>query len=99
MTIEEYNKERDRLRKEYSIAIDNLTKEYAKTNSPYSVGRIVKTKKGKIARIIELRVSVYTDKPVISYKCENITKKGTVNKNEPIVYIGLHEIANEGGEE
>lgn len=88
MTQEEYKKALAEIDAEAERQKEILAINYANENNPYKVGDIIEDILGK-GRIIEMGafISRKCAYPMMRYKCENLTKKGTINKNVPMRII------------
>ena len=88
MTREEYERRREEIIKSHEKQIAELRRDYSASVNPYKVGDIIEDHIGK-GMIISIYHSWDTlnDKPMSRYFCQNLTKKGEVNKKEPERYI------------
>lgn len=95
MTKEEYLKEKKALLDEYEANKRKLAVKYAFANNPYKVDDIIEDHMG-FGRIISFKATLigYSETPELIYHCENLTKKLTVNKREPIRNIWQSNIKN-----
>lgn len=84
MTKEEYIKKRNELIEEQKKAIKKIDREFAYSNNHHNVGDIIEDHIGK-GRIVALKWGYEWDssEPCMVYECENLTRKGTLNKKEP----------------
>ena len=89
MRKEKYKKELNIIEEIYSEAKKKLAKEYAFSNNPYKVGDVIQThfETGKIVNIKWSYGYIAGLPSFCVYKCENITKKGTINKRKPFCCI------------
>lgn len=87
MTKEEFKKEVLRIEQEASRKKLELYNRCAEENNPYKVGDIVEDhiSKGRIRSWSLART--FSDIPCLSYFCDNLTRKGDINKREPTRYI------------
>lgn len=86
MTKEEYYKIRNELKEKYNKDIADLDREYVLSNRLYNISDIVEDKIGRKGKIVSFIVRKWGD-PYLQYKVENWTKKGTINKREPYIYM------------
>ena len=83
MTREEYNKQKEALKQEYQKSLRGLAARCALENNPYKIGDIIEDHIGK-GKITGWYVTTWGDElPTMTYKCDNLTKKGEINKREP----------------
>lgn len=84
MTREEYERRLEELTSVHKKKVYNLRVEYSSSINPYKVGDVIEDHIGK-GRILSIYPGWdgYGDKPQIRFYCENLTKKGEINKREP----------------
>lgn len=94
MTPKEYQERMSAINKEAAEKIKELKIQYAQENNPYSVGDIIEDHigKGRIKEILLAEVSYSYMLPQCVYLCDNLTRKGTVNKKEPTRQIWQNNI-------
>ena len=84
MTEKEFKDKYATLLSRFEKQVYNLRREYSLSINPYKVGDIIEDHigKGRILAIVPGWDSFY-DRPQIRFYCENLTKKGEINKREP----------------
>ena len=92
MTLDEYKKKKQGLKEAYEKALRDLDREYATSNNPYKVGDVITDHigSGRIRKVVDIYFRSYDTIPVLIYECDNLTKKGEIQKREPIrrIYQG-----------
>ena len=87
MTLEELNKYISEIKKKHDIAVNEVRAIYAKSQELYKVGDII-TNGSYIVRIVKIGWNLDSkSNPYPIYRGNNLTKKGTINKNIPIAAI------------
>lgn len=87
MTLEELNKHISEIKKKHDIAVNVLRALYAKSQELYKIGDII-TNGSYIVRIVKIGWNLdFKGNPYPIYSGNNLTKKGTVNKNISIAAI------------
>lgn len=96
MTPKEYKDNLDKLQKQFETKKAELAYKYADANNPFEIDNIIEDHIGK-GRIKGWKVhfGYRTTLPCMVYKCENLTKKGSVNKREPFRNIHQTNILTE----
>ena len=86
MTLEEYKKKQLDLKADYELACRRLREEYALSNNPYKIGDIIEDHigKGRIRKVAAIYIAFTDIMPTLVYECDNLTKKGEIQKREPI---------------
>lgn len=96
MTKEELDAGIAAIQKRSKQEIIDLQKEYALSNNTVKVGDSIKDKSGAIGIVRKIQVyrgGLGGTYPECCYVCDNITKKGTVNKLNPTITIFQSNIA------
>lgn len=96
MKEQEYKDRLSQLEKDFQLNKVNLAKEYANANNPYKKDDIIKDHLGS-GKIMSWKIYTpfgYNKFPCLQYVCSNLTKKGEINKREPIriIYQGNIEV-------
>ena len=92
MTREEYWSGCARINKERNESLVELAKKFALENNPYKKGDIIQDHIGR-GRILGYKLYYGINSlPSLVYRCENLTKKGEVNKKEPVREIYQNNI-------
>ncbi len=90
--IEDYRAAIQTAQKEFELKKKEIMVSYLSANNPYKNGDIIEDDFGK-GKIIGVRYGFnYFNNPECFYKVANLTKKGTVNKREPIRHINQSNV-------
>jgi len=87
MTREELENLRVEITNKAQKEYDSVCREFLDKNYSYKVGDTIEDHigKGVIKELMIRRVDFrHTSSPSIMFNCDNLTKKGTINKKEPI---------------
>jgi hypothetical protein len=92
---EQYDAEIKELNRVHQNKVYELTKEYYLSSVSYKIGDVIKDSVGSgMIMSIEFFIK-YLGEPGILFQCKNLTKKGEVNKREPLRKIYLENIVKE----
>lgn len=103
MTRQEFNDEMGAIREKYDKLARNerieLLRRFIK-EIPIKPGDTIRTDhETGVVRNDEVHASIQMGYPSISYPCDNITKRGTINKNNPVTWISEYLVKYVNDEE
>tara|TARA_R110000744_G_scaffold273112_1_gene386022 strand:- start:222 stop:512 length:291 start_codon:yes stop_codon:yes gene_type:complete len=85
MNLQELKTKEQDLENEKDSKIKLLRKEYVILNDPYKIGDVIKDHH-QTGRIISKKYNLGAQ-PCCVYYCHKLTKKGEINKTNPVCYI------------
>ena len=93
MTHTEYSREFIRIEKEALFIKSELRKKFALSNNPHKIGDVITDHLGS-GKILSIHphLGFMKDYPSCTYRCDNLTKKGTISKRESIRSIAQENI-------